>query len=380
MAEAGALESSTLKVFGDLLDNPTSRAFDAGAMRCRVLGTWLICLALLLFARTSSAEAPTKTQKSAVGSAEAERHRAYEHLKSQGNEAIQGRRFDEALRLYLAAWESFSKDGSLACDIGRTYTVRGDYVGAATWLTRCVNLLSDASSQDAVQERRNEAVDLAVASARVSTLHLDTEPGASLSVDGVNIGTSPQGEPAFVTPGKHTLEARKGSKHVSVSIESKAGEVRRIPLTLLPTEPTSFKKPQPEQPPHPAVPPMRPDQFAGFVWWPVLVGGALTTVGVTSGTLLRITADNADSERAAVDQVILAESPGVACGDRKTAHPRCPERVQLDAQYASYATASNVVFIITGAAAVATISFAAYEAHRVKVAPTLGGLVASYQW
>jgi hypothetical protein len=303
-----------------------------------------------------------------------------------GNEALREGRFEDALQLFLTAWESWGKDGSLACDIGRLYTRRGEHVPATRWLTRCVSLLADASTPGAVQRRRAEAVDLAVARARVTTLHLETEPGASLSIGGVDIGVSPQSEPAFIGPGQHQIEAHKGSRRAVAMIDGKAGETRRIPLPLLPVEPPPFDKPQPSVPPSVASPlrsapePPLPRPAPEFKWLPVYLGTTLTIIGVSSGIMLRIAAADNLERTTALVELINREKPGIACGNPAWWHPRCPERVRLDRLYVAYANASTAAFIVTGVTAAATIGFAAYETDRVTIQPTVGGLLGSFQW
>jgi hypothetical protein len=350
---------------------------------------WSIGVSLLALAGLSAHTAAAQSSPpSASGSLPAARqqHETYRRLKVLGNEALREERFEDALQLFLTAWASWGKDGSLACDIGRLYMRRGEHVPAARWLTRCVSLLADASTPEAVQRRRAEAVDLAVALARVTTLHLETEPGASLSIDGVDIGASPQSEPAFVEPGQHQVEAHKGSRRATAVIDGKAGETRRIPLHLLPAEPSLCDKPQPSVPPSVASPlrsapePSLPRPAPEFKWWPVYLGTTLTIIGVSSGTMLRIAADDNLERTTALVELINREKPGISCGNPAWWHPRCPERVRLDRLYVAYANASTAAFVVTGVRAAATIGFAAYETDRVTIKPTIGGLLGSFQW
>lgn len=348
------------------------------------LALWLPLVALLS-AQPAAAQGPAPSPSSSPPS-ERQQHETYQRLKTLGNEALREERFEDALQLFLSAWASWSKDGSLACDVGRLYTIRSEHVHAARWLTRGVNLLADASTPEAVHRRRAEVVDLAVALARVTTLHIETEPGAFLSIDGIPIGTSPQPEPTFVEPGQHRIEGHKGPRYAVVELDGRAGETRRVSLPLPPAEPSSCDKPQPpaalplsspvHSPPEPS--PVRTARQ--FVWWPVYLGTALVVVGINSGVILRVAADEALEESTALKELIIREAPGIACANHTDWHPRCLERIRLGERYVTYSDASTAAFIAAGVVAAGTIGFAAFEVDRVSLAPTIGGFVGRYQW
>jgi hypothetical protein len=307
-------------------------------------------------------------------------------LRDQGIAAVEEGRVEEALRLWLSAWEKQPGDGDLACDIGRAALMSGDPIAAMRWLTRCVNLLPDATTPDAMRRRRTEVIDLAVARARVATLLIETEPGAALSVDGREIGQSPPSEPTFVLPGEHRIEAQKGARRATAFVNGKAGETYRIALPLGPDEAPLI--PRPEAPPissssalsMPKVPAPSGPPPRDFVWWPIFAGSTLASVGLTTGIVLRLGADQAEARRRELEKQIVTESPGNACGKDLWWHGMCDAQSDLTEKSWMYSTASTALFIVGGAAAAGALSFAAYEMGRLRVTPTIAGVAGSYQW
>jgi hypothetical protein len=268
----------------------------------------------------------------------------------------------------------------------------GDPIAAARWLTRCVNLLPDAATPDAMRSRRTEVVDLAVARARVATLLIETEPGAALSVDGREIGQSPPSEPTFVMPGEHRIEAQKGARRATAFVNGKAGESYRIELPLLPAEPPLI--PRPEAPPPsvsnalstssalstPKAPsPSHPPSWE-YIWWPIFAGTTLASVALTNGVVLHVEAKRAEAHKQELENQIIAESPGTACGNKLWWHELCDKRRELVEKSWTYSNASAALFIVGGVAAAGALSFVAYKMGRVRVAPTITGVTGSFQW
>lgn len=311
-------------------------------------------------------------------------------LRDRGNAVIKEGRVHEALRLWLSAWEKHPGDGALACDIGRAAFMTGDPVAAARWLTRCANLLPNAETPDEMLSRRAEAMDLAVARARIAELQIETEPGTSLSVDGIKVGESPFSEPIFVKPGEHRIEAQKGALRAIAFTSSKAGETRRIDLPLEPQEPRRIERPTL------APMPMKPSADLGasqavsqaappppqreFVWWPIAAGAALASMAFTTGAVLRVWADQADSGAQAVQEKLHNQTPTKSCGEELWWHAMCDVQIELVGKRDAYSTVSTTLFIVGGMATAGALSFATFEMGRVRVAPTFAGITGSYQW
>jgi hypothetical protein len=314
-------------------------------------------------------------------------------LRARGNAEANAGRLDEARKLWLDAWNAYPGQRSVACNIGKAWLQKGQYIDAATWLTRCVKLPAGADTPEMLRRRRTEVVDLELARAHVVTLQIETEPGAALSVDGEEVGTSPAEQPIYVNRGHHRIEARKGQRSAVAAVDAKEGETHRMLLPLKPAEPPLFEEPQasPSAPPPPPLastpappskqPPPPLHTEPQMTWWPIFLGTTLGSTALISGVMLRLAADNRASEVDDLNHTVATEIPGVACGTAAgDHHPKCDTLVRADQRRVEYTNASTAAFIVSGVALAGAIGFAAYETHRVRITPTIGGFAASYQW
>lgn len=295
-------------------------------------------------------------------------------FRAEGNAALNAGRLKEALELWRKAWPHRPHDASLACDIGSTELRLGNDVAAAEWLTRCARLLPPITDIKKVERRRFEVVDLAVAQNRVVTVLLDTEPGAEIIVDGRATGIAPLAEPIFLKPGEHRIEARKGPRSVSTMLRADAGERHRIALSFTP--PMAAKPP----PSGPATPMLSRSAKPSFVWWPAVLGGAATLTVAGIGAALRVNGEIAKDEAADIKQTILGDPNGAACGDPYDHHRLCNAFQRAEHSRAVNTNASTALFVVSGVLAAGTIGYLAYEFDRVRVSPTLGGVVGSVLW
>lgn len=343
------------------------------------------CLAVIAVTTLIGAQAARADPKAPRNEAQPAEQRATAttaaELRARGNAEAQAGRVKEALPWWLGAWARHPGDRGLCVDIGRAYLQTDSYVEAATWLTRCVSLPASSATPEALRRRRNEVDDLDVARAQVAILKIETEHGAALSVDGDEIGESPA-EEVFVAPKEvHRIVAHKGARRATAHIEAEAGKTYRIPLALLPAEPPPFEESQaslPAPPARPAPPPLRPRPPSDMVWWPIFLGATVAATGASSGIMLRIYADELAARAEELDRTVTIERLG--CGSIDYLHDKCDELERVDAQRVAYTNASTAAFITSGIAAAAAIGFAAYEVDRVRLAPTLGGVVGSFQW
>ncbi len=259
------------------------------------------------------------------------------------------------------------------------------------------------------------------------TVNVD-EGGAEVFVDTSSEGISPLPGPLYVTPGSHSVEARKGGKSAATQINASAG--RQLTATLnFATKPAPVVAPipsNPDQPEAPAEPDQPSEPSAGrkpFFKWLVsspvgVVGLGLTGVGLgvgVGGALASNHAYNnadsiaeqikknaaADSNQAAPDTSSLCNDPSswltshdyvqnmktpdlaTRTGEYKNACSKYPDNVNHGDTLKTVAT---VGFVVGGVAAVGTIIYyfidpsakedSAKEAHeprrRIAIVPTVG--------
>jgi hypothetical protein len=81
-------------------------------------------------------------------------------------------------------------------------------------------------------ERQEAEKGLSAAKARVGQIDVRVEDGADISVDGQPEGRSPLPGPVYVSPGNHTLEARKAGQTANTQVDAAAGRATTATLTL----------------------------------------------------------------------------------------------------------------------------------------------------
>ncbi|MES1178844.1 MAG: hypothetical protein ABUL62_31275 [Myxococcales bacterium] len=263
------------------------------------------------------------------------------------------------------------------------------------------------------------------------TVNVD-EGGAEVFVDSSSEGVSPLAGSVYVTPGSHSIEARKGGKSAATQINANAGRQLTANLTFAPkpvkaaaaapvvaTEPsdTSEPAPEPEAPVEPGA--GRKPFFKWLVSSPVgVVGLGLTGVGLGVGVGGALASNHsynnadsiadqikknaaADSNQASPDTSSLCSDPeswltqrgyltnmktpdlGTRVGEYKNACSKYPDNVNKGDTLKTVAT---VGFVVGGVAAVGTIVYyfidpnaresSAKEAQasrrRIAIVPTVG--------
>jgi hypothetical protein len=306
-----------------------------------------------------------------------------QRLREQGSAEANAGRLPEALAAWRAAWALSPDNRSLACDIGRGELLSGHDVEAVRWMSRCVRLTRDGGTPRGVERRRAEVVDLAVARSRVAEISLAVEDGAALLLDGKSLGAAPLGEPLFVEPGRHRLEARKGTRTASATVDAVAGQEHRVSLAFK-VEPPPFVAPETKQPkeaPRAPLPPVAPlgRSPQDFVWWPVVTGAALTVATVGGGAASWLVGSMAHDQADLIQARILADTSGKGCG-KLSNHPECEAFGAADRRRVAFINAATGLFIAGGIVAAATLGYTAYEKDRVSVSITAGGAVGRYAW
>jgi hypothetical protein len=202
-------------------------------------------------------------------------------LYQKAAHAFEGGHYTDARELLLQAW-SLRRSYDVAASLGDTEVKLGLFPEAAEHLSFSLRNFPPLENEHAIANVRSqlEAARKVAAGLRISV----DEPQVEVRVDGRLIGMSPIADTAFVTPGRHTVEARKGSATRTQTLVGEAGVEKLVTLRLGSPEVASSTPPITDEPGRRSV-------------VPLIVGGAAVAVGLTAGIAFRLSA-NANDEHA----------------------------------------------------------------------------------
>jgi archaellum component FlaG (FlaF/FlaG flagellin family) len=315
-------------------------------------------------AAPAAADAPTT-----VDAAAAERARK---LLTEGARLHDEGKFSEAYVALVAAW-AIKQNPSLAKNLADCEVAIGKHRDAAEHLRYIVK------SPDAKpDEQRRAQAELDDTLKKIGNLRLSVSiDNAEVLLDGVSLGKSPFKETVFVTAGKHTFEARRDRydpDKQEIEIPPGASQMVRLTLTVARTAadaPSSFDAARP---------------------WVIRGGVFLTVAGVALGAGMLALA-NKESTSATGTRLEIARPPGQpACpGSAGTSTATLCGALKSDgSQQSAFANASVGMFVVGGAAALATAGLWTYtlmtkdqgpfqpligkagSSHRIRVAPLVG--------
>jgi hypothetical protein len=229
----------------------------------------------------------------------------------------------------LEAW-ALRQSYDVAASLGDTEVKLGMFAEAAEHLSFSLRNFPPLENEQALSTVRRQ---LALAREEVAEVHVTVDAGASITVDQRLVGTSPLEGAVFVTPGRHVIEARKGSAVATRDEVFRAAQERSISLAL---GPASSAGPE--------------DTLGPRSMVPLIVGGAVVAVGLTTGIAFRLSA-NADDDHANGIRARLGQG---ACAGSAGSSADCTA-LRDDVEGANRAqTLSTAGFVVAGVAAVAT--------------------------
>lgn len=170
----------------------------------------------------------------------------------EGVKAFDAGRYEDARTAFLQAY-ALKKHPAVLLNLGLSEVRGGHYEDAGNHLQQFLRLHATASPQQ--KTTAEKAIGEAKKKAGFIIVIADAN-GAAVSVDGVNIGTTPLLDPYFVKPGKHTVYASYQSKSASTTVDAKTGTATAANLTLgtsgsaaPPPPPPATHEPPPPPPP-----------------------------------------------------------------------------------------------------------------------------------
>ncbi len=192
-------------------------------------------------------------------------------LYRKGMARFRNEQYAQARASFLAAW-SLEPHWSIALALGDCFLKMGRYRDAAEHLDFALRGMPPAHASRPLAEKA-----MAEVRTHVATLTVDVDrEGAALFVDDIRIGISPLPGPAFVEPGRRTVEARLSDREASVvSVEAVAGATHPVRLRL---EAPTPAQPTPEEPR-----PVREDSPSNTKYVVLGTGLGLTAVAVGFG-------------------------------------------------------------------------------------------------
>lgn len=149
-------------------------------------------------------------------------------LYRKGMTRFRNQQFAQARASFLAAW-SLEPHWSLALALGDCAMKLDRPRDAAQHLSFALRGMPEYHPSRAPAQKAFDDVRL-----RVATLQLDVDrEGAEVRLDGIRIGTSPLEDPAFVEPGRRTVEARFPDRDPAVvTVDAVAGATHPVRLQL----------------------------------------------------------------------------------------------------------------------------------------------------
>lgn len=352
---------------------------------------WLVCFSLsgaLLSGASLAAAAPgIRTEDETTVAMARERFK-------EGVSFFDKKEYDKARVAFLQAY-ALKKHPAVLLNLAQSELRSGHEPEAAKHFAAYLREAPNASDSE---KQAAEAGLNATKSSVAEVVVVSDESGSEIYVDGTLEGLSPLAGSVYLTPGSHSIEARKGGKSTSQQVNAVAGKQTSATLSFAPkaAPPAAAPsgEPQSEPPAEPESAPTggRKPFFSWLVSSPVgVVGLGLTGVGLGVGVGTALASNhaynNADSVADQIKGTAAADSaaggnPGASTSDlcsdprawlTRNSYPanRVPPIEQRISEYGkacsqyndnkssgdTLKTVATVGFIVGGAAAVGTIVY-----------------------
>jgi len=332
------------------------------------------------------------------------------------------KQYDKARVAFLQAY-ALKKHPAVLLNLAQSELRSGHEVDAAKHFSAYLR------ESTAVSDAERQAAEAGLSATKSAVALLDVnvdESGAEIYVDGSLEGISPLPGALYVSPGAHSVEARKGGKTRTQQVNTSAGRQFMADLSFAPkTVPSAAAVPSAsaaaaEERPQPIADPPEPSAgrkpfFKWLVSSPVgLVGVGLTGVGLGGGIGLAIASKKSyqdadsvadqitsaaaiDSMKANPDTSELCVSPSAWLLRQDNPPPNVPKRASEYSNACSkyqdnvntgdqLKTWSTVGFVVGGVAAVGTVIYyfvdpnareessseARRERRRIAIVPSIG--------
>jgi hypothetical protein len=310
-----------------------------------ILSTLLCALPLL----TSAAAV---AQENAVSPEQAQVRTAYRKALAE----MEKGNWQAAQALLMDLWKK-SPTYDVAGSLGEAESRLGHHARAAQFIAFALKNVPPKEKADTSARLRAALDELRP---RVGTLRLSVNrQAAEILVDAEQVGTYPQLSELYLSPGKHTVEARAGAESAKREVQAAVGASAPLSLEFRP-EPIDSGLVKPSSPtPTPTSPapasPARQENSPN--WLPTYVTGGLAVVALGIGTgfsidALKAKSDGDDKLQAAKD-AFGTDRPCASGSGGGT--PLCDNLKQLRDRRDSSNSAATVSFVVGGVVAAAAV-------------------------
>jgi hypothetical protein len=230
----------------------------------------------------------------------------------------------------LRGLQALDPSVATTCNLGLVARRLGSSIEAAENLTQCVMAYSLVPASGAESAKVEEiAGELAMARAAIAVVSLKSPAGASVTIDGQEMGQASADREYFLEPGWHTFTATKGAYTSRERINLARGAVRSIQLS--------------PAPPPPVAPRRNP--------WPV-VGWVLTASAATAGGIMLAASEV--NHGIAIDNLVEAQKTPGACFHSELDTLHCSAFVRGRQLAGTFRGAAVGSFAVAGAMALGT--------------------------
>lgn len=278
-------------------------------------------------------------------------------LYRQAESAFKARNFNEARQLLLEAWK-IRRTYDVAAALGQAEIELELYRDAAEHLDFAVQNFAPMESERLLEETKN---DLRAAKSQIAEARINTEPHATIYINGESVGEAPLPAGIFLAPGSYAFEASVGQdRKAAKQLVLQKGGTYEIELKLpasVPSPASGLDAPSPAAP-----------RRASYV--PSAIAATVGGVAAVTGVALLVAAAAKDSDRENLQSTLDGTN---VCGAGRTAGPQCDDISTLAWSASHYRTGAIVAFGTAVGAGVVTYLLwprAARERAMFVIAPS----------
>lgn len=253
----------------------------------------------------------------------------------------------EASRVAFAQAYALEPLAELLINLGHSELKTGRYVEGSRHIAKALRDAEIGLGERRAAERALQSAEPYVARVKIA---VNTD-GATIVIDGEDVGTSPMIYAWYLEPGEHRIRASKeGFRHDEQTIGISRGQAKAVNLTLAPAN-ASRKVVTPGAPPKSLDSPLDTGVSEdGRSVVPLVVGGALGVVGIAAGVVFTLDSGKKRDDRDAKLDALQNTASANTCGQNTGNALECDEIKDLDSKSHTSQTIGIVGFAAGGAA------------------------------